>query len=164
MKHTYKRSEGLGRDGKDSQAVLFYRPCDISHASDQDFILFIKNKNGLCRRNILLSCFQESISPLETPHLCCDICEKLCKCLVCKDKPSDEETESPKVRVASEKEINAVKECLVELDLKQFSGVIVSNIDHINSLEDIENLGIPDPFSLYVMEMFNEVFTGASSQ
>ena len=79
---------------------------------------------------ILLSCFQESNSPPETPYLCCDICEKLCKCLVCKDKPFNEETESPKVRVASEKEINAVKECLVKLDLKHFSGVIVSNIDH----------------------------------
>ena len=93
-------------------------------------IVFIKNKYGFCRRNILLSCFQESISRLETPHLCCDICEKLCKCLVCKDKPSNEETESPKVRVVSEKEINVVKECLVKLDLKHSSGVIVSNIGY----------------------------------
>ena len=42
---------------------------------------------------ILLSCFQESNSPPETPYLCCDICEKLCKCLVCKDKPFNKETE-----------------------------------------------------------------------
>ena len=74
-----------------------------------------------------------------------------------------DKTKLIKTRVASQKEINAVKECLVELDLGQFIDALVGNIDIINSVEDIENFGIPNPFSLYVMEIFCEVFTGASS-
>ncbi|XP_066925047.1 probable ATP-dependent DNA helicase RecS [Clytia hemisphaerica] len=153
-----------GRDGQSSNAILFYRPCDISHCNDNDLERIIKNKENECRRMSLLKCFNEipdAGSALDL-HECCDVCEKFCVCEKCTDVP---EVEIPqpeplqKVRSASEMEKKVVLDCLDQLHLAEKDvNLIMENVDFIKTESNILSLGIEEPLSVFVNQIFVEVF------
>ena len=72
-----------GRDGKPSIATLYlvHGYCNV----DDDMVNYCQQNNS-CRREILMAPFvdqQGAICKPSTMHLCCDVCERLCKCSLC---------------------------------------------------------------------------------
>ncbi|XP_066918687.1 ATP-dependent DNA helicase RecQ-like [Clytia hemisphaerica] len=87
-----------GRDGDQSSAFLFYRPCDIAHNADEELVRIIKNKEEKCRRAALLKCFNEVPDNDfdNEKHKCCDECENMCNCDECA-VPKEEITPPAKI-------------------------------------------------------------------
>ena len=99
-----------GRNGKPSEANVFYLPCDMSHCVDEDLAKIIKYKDGQCRRAALLKCFNEVPDPKKSIelHECCDVSKRFCMCVKCVSIVVPEVADSfeplEKVRTAYEKE------------------------------------------------------------
>ena len=107
-----------GRDGNQSYACLFYRPCDVAHNKDQELVKIIKNKEEKCRRVSLLKCFNEvpDNNFNEFLHKCCDVCEKSCNCVEC--VAPKEVITPPKlrdIRSADEVEKQTLESCIASL-------------------------------------------------
>eukprot|EP00111_Clytia_hemisphaerica_P007917 TCONS_00022992-protein len=154
------------RDGKQSSAMLFYRPaCDISHCKDDDLVRVIKNKEDVCRRFALLKCFNVVPDNSLEKHECCDICDKLCVCETCSVTVAFEQVTNelpeplPIIRSTSEKEKKVVLECLKQLRLsKAGEKLVMENVDCIKTEGDVISLGIEESVIVFVRRIFEEVF------
>eukprot|EP00111_Clytia_hemisphaerica_P014279 TCONS_00042057-protein len=151
-----------GRDGDQSSAFLFYRPCDIAHNADEELVRIIKNKEEKCRRVALLKCFNEVPDNDfdNEKHKCCDECEKMCKCDEC--AVPKEEITPPKlksVRSADDEEKETILACLVSLTLSnEYVELVMENVNCIQTETDLLTLGLDESVSMFVSLVFKEVF------
>ena len=73
-----------GRDGKESNAILYYYPgCLIGHVS-REMKLYCNLKGTCCRKELLKSFVGgvDSRTIQDLKHNCCDICTRECQCSV----------------------------------------------------------------------------------
>ena len=85
MESFFQESGRGGRDGLQSNSVIYYHPINLRvKMTDKELIQYCKDDN-MCRRKRLISYFTPSIEmiPSTCPHLCCDVCCVNCKCGQC---------------------------------------------------------------------------------
>ena len=91
--------------GEPATASLFYNGNDIAKNIDgMDNIMrtFCVNPDSRCRREIILKHFGFSLQGTDQPPLmCCDVCQKICKCSTC-------EISQLNLEESTEKETNSV--------------------------------------------------------
>jgi len=75
-----------GRAGRSAvlsrRAVILYANVMLQQC-DEGMVNYIRNKNSICRRKLLLVHFDVDLSEMEhysNPHQCCDVCKQKCKC------------------------------------------------------------------------------------
>ena len=81
-----QESGRCGRDKKNASAMLFYTGKDFSgFSAPNKSIKQYCNNDDKCRREVLMNEFQQGCYPKKPilPHLCCDICTKMCTCDDC---------------------------------------------------------------------------------
>ncbi|XP_066918692.1 putative ATP-dependent DNA helicase Q1 [Clytia hemisphaerica] len=107
-----------GRDNHQSEATLCYRSHDLARIRDPDLKVYILNSESKCRRQLLLSLFNESCESPSVAHLCCNVCSENCKCDECEKNRSDKaaviEPEEEKLRDVSENQRRTFKTALIE--------------------------------------------------
>ena len=86
---SYVQESGRGgRDGRRSDATLYYSAADITtkHISEEMFKYCEGNR---CRREVLMETFLEESMTVNKPcpkHVCCDVCAQVCKCDGCRSQ------------------------------------------------------------------------------
>ena len=75
-----------GRAGRSAdlscRAVILYSNVMLQQC-DEGMVNYIRNKNSICRRKLLLAHFDVDLSEMEhysNPHQCCDVCKQKCNC------------------------------------------------------------------------------------
>ena len=132
-----------GRDGVFSNELIIYK-CHKGHLKQVEDELVRMVKDTKCRRQVLCTSYGTNMKKVEPLHMCCDICEKLCKCddTNCPEthpalqfKMVGMESESMK-RSVNDREKTAVRQRLhaLKFRLSDFSTVV--NPDLVHGLSD----------------------------
>ena len=175
-----QESGRAGRSGEASHAVLYVYPgCTLGYVSP-DMKRYVANTEK-CRRSLLLESFpgQHQIDTGE--HTCCDVCTRSCECSTpCMYQPTlaeecsitdiNESTVMEPVRQPSDEEIQELKAKLQQLQLDKIrdSAIdstfsmfdvdsIVSHIQLIADVEDLEELCFVSEYAQEVMDVINDV-------
>lgn len=146
-----------GRDGVFSNELIIYK-CHKGHLKQVEDELVRMVKDTKCRRQVLCSSYGTNVKKVEPLHMCCDICEKLCKCdnTNCPEthpalqfKMVGMESESMK-RSVNDREKTAVRQRLhaLKFRLSDFSTVV--NPDLVHGLSD----GVIDHIADHVEHLF----------
>jgi ATP-dependent DNA helicase RecQ len=88
VKAYFQKTGRVGRDGKPSSACLYYNNRDISknRVGMQDDMREFCSSENLCLRRLLLKSLDFELDihhSVKHLHLCCNVCEKQCKCPTC---------------------------------------------------------------------------------
>ena len=83
---SYVQESGrVGRDGNRALAKLFYAPRDLSSKFiSDDMKAYCRNRENLCRRELLFKQFDYYTNFDGLLHDCCDVCSPKCACSKCK--------------------------------------------------------------------------------
>ena len=76
----FQESGRVGRDNKQSHAVVVNFPGRNKGVVKAEMRNYIDIKNTKCRRQVLIEHYEESASPITVSHDCCDVCALTCKC------------------------------------------------------------------------------------
>ena len=137
-----------GRDGGKSVAVLSFRGCDKANAN-ADIKSFVSNTMQ-CRRQLLMSYFNEDSCEAVILHECCDVCLKTCGCSVCSKEKSSAST-----KICS----NAIaRKCLKNLIVSNTISKLVDNINSLFSEDDLVKHGVPRVLTRNNLDILNELF------
>lgn len=77
-----QESGRAGRDGMESIAVLALVKGVYKHPVNDKMLAYTKNKS-VCRRYLLFNSFEGYKYNAKSPCICCDLCSKICNCLLC---------------------------------------------------------------------------------
>ena len=158
-----------GRDSLQSVAFLCYRSYDLATIRDEDLKFHIINSDKKCRRQLLMSLFNEESIGLEIGHLCCDVCSSKCKCDECKKVISHMEAivcEEKKVREVSKNQRLTFKSALIEaLHISEkFSADISSKLEFIDTEKYLSDFfGMEEFTSGITFNIIKEIFDEKSN-
>lgn len=142
-----------GRNGQQAHNVVYFKGNHLTHC---DAHIREAMKAESCLRVLLYKHFDDAVTPLEPPHLCCSICHRTCLCEGIKcgiplfpfDTISEEQNTvcAVQIRSISDQDRKDFKEGLIEIQSSLSAGYVMfdstSTLCHGFSSQLIEDLSL----------------------